>query len=108
VQARTQALSIRTQSGRHTTSASRWHRLGPDGGALVDTPGFQEFGLSHLSGRELPALMPDLAPHAHRCRFGDCLHLQEPDCGIRAAVSCGRIDADRYAFYRQVLAECTP
>jgi ribosome biogenesis GTPase / thiamine phosphate phosphatase len=106
MQARTQALSARSQSGRHTTSASRWHRLRGGHGALVDTPGFQEFGLSHLARSALPALMPDLAPHAAHCRFADCMHLHEPDCGVRAALTSGRIEAERYAFYRQLSAEC--
>jgi len=105
-QARTQALSPRTQSGRHTTSASRWHRLGSGDAALVDTPGFQEFGLTHLSRARIAHLMPDLERHSQGCRFGDCLHLQEPDCAVRAALLAGLIEAERYAFYEQVCSGC--
>jgi len=103
--ARTRSLSAGNRTGRHTTSASRWYRLEPDGGALVDTPGFGEFGLNHLSPAQLQALMPDLAPLVRECRFTDCLHLEEPDCAVRSAVTAGRLDAERYAFFRRL---CTP
>ncbi len=102
-QARTQEISTRGQGGRHTTSASHWHRFGSDG-ALIDTPGFQEFGLSHVLPARVASLMPDLEPYARECRFSDCRHLREPGCGILEAVQGGRIDADRYAFYAQLCA----
>jgi ribosome biogenesis GTPase len=102
--ARTQAVSGRIEAGRHTTSATHWHALGT-GGAVIDTPGFHEFGLSHIPCVQLPALMADLAPHATACRFGDCRHLHEPDCGVRTALSAGGIDASRYLFYQSL---CTP
>jgi ribosome biogenesis GTPase len=104
--ARTQAVSGRGHGGRQTTSASHWHRL-EAGGALIDTPGFHEFGLSHIPSATLPDLMPDLAAHTAVCRFGNCRHLREPDCGVRAALAAGRIDADRYEFYRS-LCEALP
>ena len=107
-QARTQALSSRTASGRHTTSVSTWHRLQSGDGALIDTPGFQEFGLSHVERTDLPGLMPDLEPYSRQCRFADCRHLQEPDCAVLSAVRSGRIDADRYAFYRQLCESTRP
>jgi ribosome biogenesis GTPase len=103
-QARTQAFSERLNAGRQTTSSSRWFHL-PGGGALVDSPGFQSFGLHHLDERSLAAAFPDFVPALGRCRFGDCRHLDEPDCAVRAALAAGTIDADRYGFYRQVLME---
>ena len=97
----TREISERIQTGRHTTSASHWHALA-SGGALIDTPGFHEFGLSHIPEAQLPALMADLAPYAAACRFGNCRHLREPGCGVRAALAQGHIDADRYAFYESL------
>jgi ribosome biogenesis GTPase len=102
--ARTQEFSLRLNLGKQTTSSSRWFRL-PGGGALVDSPGFQSFGLRHLDAREVAAAMPDLARTAGQCRFADCRHLDEPDCSVRAALARGEVDPARYAFYRQVMAE---
>lgn len=102
--ARTREFSARLNLGKQTTSSSRWFHL-PGGGALVDSPGFQSFGLHHLDRPALVAAMPDLAHAAGRCRFLDCRHLDEPDCSVRAALERHAIDPARYAFYRQVLAE---
>ncbi len=97
--ARTQEFSTRLNLGKQTTTSSRWFDL-PGGGALVDTPGFQSFGLRHLDGRAIVAAMPDLAANSDDCRFLDCRHLEEPGCAVTAAVRRGEIDPARYAFYR--------
>jgi ribosome biogenesis GTPase len=102
--ARTQEISTRLNLGKQTTSSSRWFRL-PGGGALVDSPGFQSFGLHHLAPPALVAAMPDLARAAGSCRFLDCRHLDEPDCSVRTALERRDIDPERYGFYRQVMAE---
>jgi ribosome biogenesis GTPase len=98
-QALTREFSERLDLGKQTTTAARWFRL-PAGGAIVDTPGFQEFGLAHLSPQQLLSGFPDFEPHLGGCRFLDCHHLAEPDCAIRCAVEGGTISRDRYAFYR--------
>lgn len=102
--ARTQEFSRRLNLGRQTTTASRWFWL-PGGGALVDSPGFQSFGLSHLDLATIAAGFPEFAPYLGRCRFNDCRHLEEPGCSVREALASGAIDAARYAFYRSLVQE---
>ena len=48
---------------------------------------------------------PDVAELARSCRFADCLHASEPDCGIRAAIAEGRLDAARFASYTKLVEE---
>ncbi len=96
---RTGELTRHGGRGRQTTTASHWHAWDGDS-ALVDTPGFEAFGLGHLSARELPALMPDFAPLLGQCRFSDCRHLEEPDCAVRRAVDSGALSGERYRFFR--------
>jgi ribosome biogenesis GTPase len=97
-QARTREFSERLDLGKQTTSAARWFRL-PDGGAIVDTPGFQEFGLVHLSQQQLIDGFPEFEPFLGGCRFIDCRHRAEPDCAIRQAVAQSAIARERYDFY---------
>lgn len=94
-------ISRALQSGRHTTTATTWYALGGDrsDGALVDSPGFQEFGLNHVAAADLAGLMPDLAAHLGACRFLDCTHRQEPGCAVRAAAEAGAIDPTRWRLY---------
>lgn len=112
--ARTAEISQALQSGRHTTTATRWYWLDRDSrSALIDTPGFQEFGLQHLDRTQLAQYMPDLAAHTGRCRFADCTHMQEPGCDIRAAVDAADagtppVSASRYQIYRDLWHELAP
>ena len=66
---------------------------------FVDTPGFQEFGLAHLSLNDILRAMPDIAKHVEDCRFFNGRNLQEPGCAVKAALERGDIDPERYAFY---------
>ncbi len=101
--------SVRTHDGRgrHTTTSSTLHEL--SGGArLIDTPGVRAFGLSGVDADALRTSFPGFAALAPRCRFGDCTHVSEPGCAVRAAVDVGAFDDGRYAVYlrlRESLAE---
>jgi ribosome biogenesis GTPase len=103
-QARTGALTRRGAHGRQTTTATRWFDYAGSG-ALIDSPGFHEFGLAQLAAEDLFHWMPDLDAVAGACRFADCRHADEPGCRIRAAVQSGAVQAERYAFYRKLCAE---
>jgi ribosome biogenesis GTPase len=102
--ARTQEYSTRLNVGRQTPTASRLFAL-EGGGDIIDTPGFQAFGLAHLEPQRLAAAMSEFVPLLGRCRFNDCRHLTEPDCAIRAAVAAGSIEPSRHAFYAELIAE---
>lgn len=80
-------ISRALNSGRHTTTATTWYPLGesPVDGGLIDSPGFQAFGLHHIAPERLASLMPDLAAHLGHCRFHNCTHRHEPGCGLRSA-----------------------
>jgi ribosome biogenesis GTPase len=105
-QAQVGEISRALGAGRHTTTATRWYWLEASReSALIDSPGFQEFGLQHLQPAQLPALMPDIARFAGGCRFYNCTHRQEPDCAVRMAVERGEIAPSRYRIYGEVLEE---
>lgn len=107
LQAQTGELSEALGSGRHTTTTTRlWALPGlPAGSALLDSPGFQAFGLNQLSVTQLQHAMPELRSRNGLCRFQNCSHRQEPGCVVRDAVQAGEIDAQRYALYLRVLQE---
>ncbi len=91
-------------SGRHTTSTTTWYWLGerPADGALIDSPGFQQFGLHQVAPDALAALMPDLAPHLGGCRFYNCTHRHEPGCALRAAAERGEVSPNRWRLYGEL------
>lgn len=101
---RTGELSARVRRGRHTTVSAVMVPL-DGGGYLMDTPGFSDVGLWGIEPRELADCFPELRPLLGECRYGDCRHVSEPGCAIRAAVDAGRVAPDRYESYRVLLDE---
>lgn len=105
-QSRVGELSQALQAGKHTTTHTCWHWLDEQRtGALIDSPGFQEFGLQQVAAADLAGHLRDFRPLLGRCRFANCQHRQEPDCAITAAVAEGRISAQRYRIYLEILQE---
>ena len=99
------ALNEYTGKGCHTTTVATLHNLA-GGGMLMDTPGFQDFGLVDITPRDLARHFPGFdADGEVQCRFRDCRHRSEPGCAIIGAVADGRIPAGRYKAYRRILDE---
>ena len=106
----TAEISQALNSGKHTTTSTTLYWM--DAGrstALIDSPGFQEFGLHHIEPMHLAAYMPDLKAHAQHCKFYNCTHLHEPGCGVIAELnrsdSASSISASRYRLYGELFAE---
>ncbi|MGI4812619.1 MAG: ribosome small subunit-dependent GTPase A [Janthinobacterium lividum] len=102
--ARTREISTALNSGRHTTTFTRLYSL-PQGGDLIDSPGFQEFGLHHLTEGKLERAFPEFRPHLGKCRFTNCRHLKEPGCAVLNAVADGQITPARHLLYAQLVQE---
>ncbi|HXZ48134.1 MAG TPA: ribosome small subunit-dependent GTPase A [Usitatibacter sp.] len=101
--ARVGELTGTLNAGTHTTTFSRIYRLDRDS-AIIDTPGFQSFGLFHLTEDQIGEAMREFRPWLGRCKFNDCAHLGEPGCAVIEAAQRGEISAERLSFY-QVLIE---
>ena len=96
-------ISKALQAGRHTTTTTTWYWLdAARQGALIDSPGFQEFGLRQVAPEQLAALMPDYAAAMGECRFHNCSHRHEPGCGVRAAIERGEISPSRQRIYESL------
>jgi ribosome biogenesis GTPase len=103
-QARTREISTALGSGKHTTTATRMYRLNVNS-TLVDSPGFQEFGLHHLSKSQLEHAFVDFTPYRGKCRFNNCRHATEPGCAIAQAVTEGAITPQRQQLFQKLLHE---
>jgi ribosome biogenesis GTPase len=104
--AQTGEISAALNAGRHTTTTTTWYWLdGARTSALIDSPGFQEFGLRHIEPLQLPGLMPDLRVFAGGCRFYNCTHRHEPGCTVIDAVQRGDISPSRWRIYGEICDE---
>ena len=95
----------RAGHGQHTTTSTRLYHLPDPGGDLIDSPGFQAFGLQHLTREDIIRGFPEFAGPIESCRFYNCSHRHEPGCGVVAALEAGAIHPARYALYQRVLEE---
>ena len=106
----TAEISQALNSGKHTTTSTTLYWIDAErSSALIDSPGFQEFGLHHIDPMHLANYMPDLKVHAQDCKFYNCTHLHEPGCGVISQVKTGAspdgISASRYRLYSELFAE---
>ena len=101
--AATREISAALDSGKHTTTHARLYHL-DHGGALIDSPGLQEFGLAHLSRGAIEQGFIEFRPHLGACRFRDCRHQSEPGCAIKLAVEQGRIGTRRFEQFLRLTA----
>lgn len=99
-------ISESVNKGRHTTVGGFMHPL-PDGGYVVDTPGLREVGMWGMPSEDLDSCFPEFRPFLDGCRFGDCTHLIEPDCGVRSALQSGTVSQERYDSYAKLRGEMT-
>jgi ribosome biogenesis GTPase len=100
------AISESVNKGRHTTVGALMLPLpGGEDGYVIDTPGLREVGLWALPPEELDRCFPEMRNLLGKCRFGDCRHIHEPDCAVRAATHTGAVSIERYESYLQLLEE---
>lgn len=102
--AATREISTALDSGKHTTTYGRLYRT-PQGDALIDCPGLQEFGLAHLTFGEIEHGFIELRQFLGQCRFSDCRHRDEPGCAVKAGVEKGLVSARRLALFQRIAAQ---
>lgn len=100
-------VSQDSHKGRHTTRVAELRRLDA-GGWVVDTPGIRQLQLWDVSPEEIEGLMIEFRPFVQFCKFPNCSHRSESDCGIRQAVERGLISPLRYQSYLRMLSDDPP
>lgn len=100
--ARTAPISEAHLSGMHTTTFSTMYDL-PFGGRIIDIPGVKGFGTFNFEREEVSHFFREIFTIGRGCRFGNCMHLNEPGCVVREAVDRGDIAQSRYNSYLNML-----
>lgn len=91
-------ISWSRNEGRHTTTRTTLYHL-PGSGDLIDSPGVREYRLWPMPIPELAGHFREFRKYAGHCKFSDCVHRNEPQCAIRAAVEKEEILTRRYEAY---------
>lgn len=94
-------LSVQGSAGRHTTTQATLYHL-PPGGDLIDSPGVRHFDPPRLTSVEIQKGFLEFRPHAGRCRFHNCTHMNEPGCAVIGAAEGREIHSRRLASYQRL------
>ena len=101
VRMETGSVSAKIDRGRHTTRHSELIPIGADT-YIMDTPGFSSLYLTELEPEDLWRCFPEFIEPEQHCRFQGCMHIHEPDCGVKEALADGHISRERYDSYVEI------
>ena len=104
---RTREISNVLNTGKHTTTFSRLFDCDLSGQRtqIIDSPGFEQFGMAQFSLSQIQHAMPEFAPLIGQCKFHNCTHVHEPACAIIDAVEQDEISPLRYEFYLRLMQQ---
>ena len=103
---KTAEISLQNQQGQHTTTFAEMYDMENDA-KIIDTPGIKGFGVVDMVPIELAGYFPEFLDLKEKCKFNNCLHINEPDCAIKSALKAGSIAESRYKSYIQLLKDDT-
>lgn len=98
----TQEISLQHQQGMHTTTFSEMHEL-DFGAKIIDTPGIRGFGLVEINQSELSHYFPEFFALKAKCKYNNCIHVNEPNCGVKEAIENNQVAESRYKSYLSML-----
>lgn len=104
IQMQTGEISRKIDRGKHTTRHSEIIAISDDT-YIMDTPGFTSLSLGKMDKEELWNYYPEFAEYETNCRFSGCAHVSEPECGVKQALSEGKIGKIRYDNYVMLYEE---
>lgn len=99
---KTSEISEQHQQGQHTTTFAEMYDVSFDA-QIIDTPGIKGFGVVEIAKEELGDYFPEFFERKGKCKFNNCMHLEEPKCAIKEALENGEIAWSRYKSYQQIL-----
>ncbi|KLO24530.1 MULTISPECIES: ribosome small subunit-dependent GTPase A [unclassified Marinitoga] len=97
-------ISDKLQRGKHTTTYTELLKF-DFGGFVADTPGFAAFEIYDFKPEKLQEYFVEFHEHSMYCGFSDCVHINEPHCGVKEAVENNQISEVRYKNYLKIYNE---
>ena len=87
------------ERGKQTTRHSELLKL-EDETYIIDTPGFSSFDLPDIEASILSTLFIEFRDKFSDCKYRDCRHVLEQDCGVKIAVDNGDIAKTRFENFK--------
>ena len=104
IQMETGEISRKIERGKHTTRHAELFAVEADT-YIMDTPGFTSLYIEGMEKEDLKEFYPEFLPYEPYCKFGGCVHMSEPVCGVKEALAEGEISPIRYENYKLLYEE---
>jgi ribosome biogenesis GTPase len=104
VNIKTSAISETHLKGKHTTTFAQMH-FWKFGGSVIDTPGVREFAMIDVEKEEIQHYFPEIFKTGRKCKYHNCMHINEPKCAVLDAIEQGEIEETRYITYLKIMEE---
>lgn len=98
------SISSKNKRGKNTTTSTFLYKIDKDS-YVADTPGFSTFDVNEISSEDLYKYFIEFVDEVQNCEFIGCTHVKEQSCGIKDAVSNGKISEERYNRYCKIYSE---
>ena len=99
---KTDEISYALGRGKHTTRHTEIYELFD--GYIADTPGFSSLFLD-MKKEDIRDNMIEFNKYRGKCKYRDCMHLNEDDCEIKRLAKEGTIISSRYENYVKFISE---
>lgn len=92
-------ISSKTKRGKHTTRSATLYEI-YDNSFVIDTAGFTSLDITKFIENEVE-IREGFVEFANngKCKFANCMHINEPDCNIKKEINFGNIYQSRYDSY---------
>lgn len=101
---RTAIISETHLKGKHTTTFAQMH-FWNFGGSVIDTPGVREFAMIDVQKEEIQHYFPEIFMAGRKCKYHNCMHINEPKCEVLDQIEKGEIQESRYITYLKIMEE---
>jgi len=94
---KTDEISISLGRGKHTTRHTELYDI--LGGLIADTPGFSSVSFIDMTKEDVRDNFIEFNKYKDKCKYRDCMHINEDVCEIKAKVKENIILKERYENY---------
>lgn len=97
-------ISKKSKRGKNTTTYTRLYEIDKNT-FIADTPGFSTFDISEIESKDLCLYFKEFKKYIPDCEFVGCTHIKEENCGIKKAITEGKIEQERYDRFCKIYQE---
>jgi len=98
-----QDISLRLGRGKNTTRSVELLEI--CNGLVADTPGFSVLNFTDMKKEDVRDNMIEFENYKSKCKYKDCMHIKEKECGVKRALEKGKILESRYENYIKFIGE---